>query len=196
MTYVFLDVETPGLDTSLPILEIAWLLTDNNFNLLDPEPKSFVLDQDRWETVWAEIRGNEFVREMHRTSGLTEDILYGPLTPTDDVFDALVADLKTLPADESIHLAGFNVSFDRGFMEANGFRSLFMAHNFVGVHFHHRLLDLRAVELMYATAGLEIPEVQNPNKHRALADTFEAWYFARAMRDSLQSHDALRGRAE
>lgn len=185
MTYLFVDVETPGLDTSLPILEIAWLLTDNDLRITS-HARTFVVDYDRWPEVWAALNENDYVKAMHTKTGLLAEFDDGnaAMTPFLDVFDALVADLRAMP-DESIHLAGFSVGFDRAFMEANGFGPLFNSDR-LGVQFHHRLLDLSAVKLMYATAGRDIPVIANPMPHRALFDVYEALDFAREIAAELR----------
>ena len=55
----------------------------------------------------------------------------------------------------------------------------------LGVQFHHRLLDFSAVKLLWATAGLSVPEPVNLNKHRALDDVREVVDFAQALRGEL-----------
>ena len=193
MTYLFVDVETPGLDPSMPIIEIAWLLTDNNLRPLDREPRSFIIDYDRWPEVWAALNDNEYVRAMHTKTGLLAELddASNNLVPFLDVFDALLEDLRAVPSEESIHLAGFSVGFDRAFMESNGFGPLFNSDR-LGIQFHHRLLDLSAMKLMYGIAGLAVPTVENPMPHRALSDCYEALGFARAIRSELRLMDQYR----
>lgn len=172
-TFLFPDIETTGTDVNEDvILEIAWAFTNEEFEIIGT-PQTFVVKPQDWE--WAKIAhrlgANEYVRNMHRDSGLYTDIT----TATDDIADiALTLESEVRSSairprpDDMVHLAGLSVHFDREFLNENHFR-LDDAH-----HIHHRHLDLSSIKMMLEVAGIPFDKAPNTGAHRALNDVFEA----------------------
>lgn len=163
--YAFLDIETTGLDPAADeILEIAWQFTDEQFNHIGSTYQTLV--EPDWQQAWSRIHGNEYVHQMHTDSGLLDD---GGRTRTlDEVHDHLAEQIDGFPPHHTLHLAGASVHFDRDFLTAKGFRYLLEA------KFHHRILDLSAVKLLFKSAGVEYPSPANARPHRAMYDVWES----------------------
>lgn len=172
MPYCFLDLETTGLDPDKDeILEISWMFTDSRFNVTYM-PRTFLVSQRDWQTTWNLIRTNPVVEKMHSESGLlaalaNEDVEKVSL---DDIYFALERDLARESVGGLIHLAGRSVHFDKGMLLSEDFETLF--DDSQPVSFHHRMLDISAVNLFLASSGVETQHLQvvNNSPHRAMHD--------------------------
>lgn len=190
MTYCFLDIETTGLDPNTDeILEIAWVFTDDQFNMASA-PQSFLVDHEAstWSTVWNRINDNEYVKSMHTASGLLADLANPdkPKLSLDDVYHRLEDQLSERSVDGLTHLAGRSVHFDKSFLLAESFDVLF--DDSQPISFHHRMLDLSAVNLMLASCGIDTSEIQvvNLKPHRAIHDAMSDVSYARNIRSLLE----------
>lgn len=182
--FLFLDLETTGLDQARDsIIEAAWAFTDEAFNVIGTS-RSFLVEPKTWGDLFAAVRDNAFLRDMHTKSGLLSDLTYGVPVHIHRVDDALAADIDELPDHESLHLAGFSVHFDRGFLAANGFEAALE-------RMHHRHLDLSAVKLLFDGLGVPYSKPVNPNPHRARADVFESIEQARLFAKQLSTIGVL-----
>lgn len=176
--YCWADVETVGLDPHRdPLLEVAWVFTNDRFELIS-EPRSFVLP------TWHELNLSDYVREMHTVNGLLAEIdameATGSIASVAERLKArkqFADDVAALPMHSTLHLAGRSVHFDRDFLRANGFDLS---------AFHHRMLDLSAVHLMFDAADVQVERPPAPvPAHRALPDVLESIEQARIFRDRL-----------
>jgi oligoribonuclease len=161
---VWIDCEMTGLDLASDVLiEIAALVTDSELNILD-DGIDIVIHADD-----AQLDGMiEFVREMHKTSGLTEAVRASTVTVQDaerqvlDYIKTHVPDVKKAP------LCGNSIATDRGFL------ALQMPE--LDDHLHYRMIDVSSVKELarrwYPRAYFASPEKNGG--HRALADIRES----------------------
>lgn len=187
MTYCFLDIETTGLDPLRDkILEISWMFTDDQFNVTYM-PRTFLVDQEDWQGTWHKLNSNMVVYNMHAMTGLLAALANDDTEKTtlDDIYDRLNSDLKRESINGVIHLAGRSVHFDKSFLIANSFHALF--DDSLKDSFHHRMLDLSAVNLMLASAGVDIEHLQiiNSLPHRAMHDIMADVQYAKNLRELL-----------
>lgn len=185
--YLFLDTETTGLDPKTDaLLEVAWFLTNEHYEIIS-EPRTHAVNVEEGRTLASLSAMNEYVRDMHTTSGLLNDIDDG--ATLDYIFEALAGDIEEyVGLDDTVHIAGFSVHFDVDFLKANDFDALFR--DFYPKrtpHIHHRHLDLSSVKMMLADAGLTemVGYDENSHPHRALYDCLEALAYARRVRGFL-----------
>jgi oligoribonuclease len=185
--FLFLDTETTGLDPkSDALLEIAWFLTNEHFEIIS-EPQSYAVNVDEGNTIASLSAMSEYVREMHTLNGLLEDIDSG--ATLDYIFKELAGDIDTyVGIDDNVHIVGLSIHFDVDFLKANDFDSLFR--DFYPKrtpHIHHRRLDLSSVKLLFGTVEGLTEHIGTPEAggHRALNDCYEALGYARLVRGTL-----------
>lgn len=191
--FAFLDCETTGLSPrDNHILEVAWVFTDYQFNVLSRSPQSYIVDHGEDEAeVAQQIKDSPFITNMHSESGLLRELADPEALklPMEKILDTFIQDVKFLGLqDDQVRLAGYSVSFDREFLRHNGWGSVFNEDSSADFHMHHRILDLSSVIQLYAAAGRDVPvpAVQNANPHRALDDALDALHVAQGMRDDLK----------
>ena len=177
----WLDLETTGLDERNDrILEIAWAITDLDLELVG-EPKTHLIAQDDWLDFFNYWRNDvdRVVQEMHTENGLFEAIQQDEgVSNLDRAYLDLRQDLEAIYEaypDAEVHLAGRSVHFDRGFLLANEFDSLFVARGTeTKPLISHRVMDVRSVRtFLESMGGLQIPMApkrESEPDHRALAD--------------------------
>lgn len=160
---VWIDCEMTGLNLETDeLVEIAVVITDYDLNLVDPginiviKPDASALDQM-----------GDFVRNMHTTSGLIEEIPNG-VTAAEAEYEVIEYLLKFIPAEQKAPLAGNSIGTDRAFLT----RYMPRLDN----HLHYRNVDVSSIKEL---ARRWYPRVyfQSPAKdggHRALADILES----------------------
>jgi oligoribonuclease len=160
---VWIDCEMTGLNLELDeLVEIAVVITDYDLNLVDPgidiviKPDPSALEQM-----------GDFVRNMHTTSGLIEEIPNG-VTAAEAEYQVIEYLLKFIPAEQKAPLAGNSIGTDRAFLT----RYMPRLDN----HLHYRNVDVSSIKEL---ARRWYPRVyfQAPAKdggHRALADILES----------------------
>lgn len=179
-----LDIETTGLSPDDDkMLEIAWAITDLDFNILS-NVRSHLVEHTAsgWSDVWGQLRSNDYVRNMHQESGLLNDLRTKTAWDTSGIAlqfrdDVEVASMKAktgnLLEDEVVHLCGLSIGFDREFLKRDDTWGLLFDNNALGMTIHHRLLDLSSVKLMLDSAGVPWEKAPNIGAHRAANDVQE-----------------------
>ncbi|WP_278236947.1 oligoribonuclease [Isoptericola sp. AK164] len=171
---VWIDCEMTGLDTRADALvEVAAVVTDSELNVLGDgvdvviRPPAEALEQM-----------NDFVREMHTTSGLITE-LDGGTTLADAEARVLAYIREHVPEARKAPLAGNSVGTDKMFLDRD-------MPELVG-HLHYRIVDVSSVKEL---ARRWYPRVYfaSPPKdggHRALADILESIDELRYYREAL-----------
>lgn len=152
-----------GLDvTRDALIEVAVVITDADLNIVDPGIDVLI-------TPPAEaLEGmNDFVRQMHTSSGLLDELSSGT-TMEDAQRQVLDYIRRFVPTPKKALLAGNSVGTDKMFLEANM--------PLVIDHLHYRLVDVSSIKELakrwYRKAFEEAPVKHGG--HRALADILES----------------------
>lgn len=152
-----------GLDvTRDALIEVAVVITDADLNIVDPGIDVLI-------TPAAEaLEGmNDFVRQMHTSSGLLDELPSG--TTMEDAQQQVLDYIRRfVPTPKKALLAGNSVGTDKMFLEANM--------PMVIDHLHYRLVDVSSIKELakrwYRKAFEEAPVKHGG--HRALADILES----------------------
>ena len=152
-----------GLDvTRDALIEVAVVITDADLNIVDPGIDVLI-------TPPAEaLEGmNDFVRQMHTSSGLLDELPSG--TTMEDAQQQVLDYIRRfIPTPKKALLAGNSVGTDKMFLEANM--------PMVIDHLHYRLVDVSSIKELakrwYRKAFEEAPVKHGG--HRALADILES----------------------
>ncbi|KAB1656867.1 oligoribonuclease [Pseudoclavibacter chungangensis] len=160
---VWIDCEMTGLDVSVDeLVEVAVVVTDFELNLLDPGFDVVIKPSDA-----ALAHMGEFVRDMHTTSGLLEEIPGGLdlATAEQQVVDYIK---RFVPASGAAPLAGNTIGTDRMFL------AKYMP--LVDGHLHYRNIDVSTIKELsrrwYPRVYFNAPEKHGG--HRATADILES----------------------
>lgn len=149
VAFVFGDIETTGLDSRLDvILEGAFIVTDVELNVLDS--KSWIVLSPGWEQKLE--AASDFVKDMHRESGLTADLFWANKTGSSQYgITSVTNDMFTWLFNHGIQgnypLAGSTVGFDRKFLKEHMPQ--------VDACFSHRIIDVSSIK--------ELCKKWNPN---------------------------------
>ncbi|RFA08772.1 oligoribonuclease [Subtercola boreus] len=160
---VWIDCEMTGLDLSVDeLVEVAVVVTDFDLNLLDPGFTIVIKPDDS-----ALEHMNDFVRNMHATSGLDQLIPNG-VSLAEAEFEVLEYILKFVPNELKAPIAGNTIGTDRMFL------AKYMPR--VDAHLHYRSVDVSSIKEL---ARRWFPPIyfHAPAKdggHRALADILES----------------------
>ena len=152
-----------GLDvTRDALIEVAVVITDADLNIVDPGIDVLI-------TPPAEaLEGmNDFVRQMHTSSGLLDELSSG--TTMEDAQQQVIDYIRRfVPTPKKALLAGNSVGTDKMFLEANM--------PLVIDYLHYRLVDVSSIKELakrwYRKAFEEAPVKHGG--HRALADILES----------------------
>ena len=161
---VWIDCEMTGLDLGSDLLvEVAALVTDSELNVLG-EGVDVVIGA----TAEQLDRMPEVVREMHTTSGLTEQVLASTVTVREAEQRVLDYVKQWVPDPKKAPLCGNSIATDRGFLTRD------MPE--LDEHLHYRMVDVSSIKEL---ARRWYPRIyySAPKKgggHRALADILES----------------------
>ncbi|MDO7882367.1 oligoribonuclease [Antiquaquibacter soli] len=160
---VWIDCEMTGLDVSIDeLVEVAVVITDYDLKPVDPGLSVVIKpDQSAFDNM------SDFVIDMHRESGLLEEIPNG-MTLADAEFAVNEYILRFVPTPKSAPLAGNTIGTDRTFL------AKYMPR--VDSHLHYRSIDVSSIKEL---SRHWFPRVyfNAPTKdggHRALADILES----------------------
>lgn len=160
---VWIDCEMTGLDLSVDeLVEIAVVVTDFDLTVLDPGFQIVIKPDDS-----ALANMSEFVTQMHRSSGLLDEIPSG-VSLADAEFQALEYIQRFVPLEGKAPLAGNTIGTDRMFL------AKYMAR--VDRWLHYRNVDVSSVKELsrrwFPRAYIHAPAKNGG--HRALADIHES----------------------
>ena len=175
---VWIDCEMTGLDLDKDcLIEVAVIVTDANLKMLDAgfdiliKPPQSALDNM-----------NDFVRNMHTTSGLLEELDGGVDVATAQ--QAVIDYIKRfVPTAGKALLAGNSIGNDK----------TFLAKEMPEVidYLHYRVIDVSSVKELarrwYPRSFFHAPEKHGG--HRALADIIESLQELRYYKELLWPHD-------
>ena len=161
---VWIDCEMTGLETSHDALvEIAALVTDSELNILGEGVDIVIHTSDAKLDAMLPV-----VRDMHASSGLTEQIRQSTVTLA-EAEKAVLDYVRTwVPVGGSAPLAGNSIGTDRGFI-ARDMPEL-------NSYLHYRMIDVSSIKELckrwYPRIYFGQPE--KGMSHRALADIKES----------------------
>lgn len=165
---VWVDVETTGLIAHKEhLLEVAVLVTDLDLNLLDETgyESAILFTPNLAEHV--REGADDFVRNMHDTSGLWQTITdperAKPLERVDAEVLAYVQSL--VPEKRTARIAGNSVRLDLNFLEEHLPAT--------AGHLHYRMVDVSTVTGLAQWWG-RVPEFEKARAHTAMADIRES----------------------
>ncbi|REC97146.1 oligoribonuclease [Microbacterium sp. AG157] len=160
---VWIDCEMTGLDLGVDeLVEIAVVITDFELNVLDPGFQIVIKPDDS-----ALANMGEFVTDMHRSSGLLDEIPNG-VSLADAEFQTLEYIQRFAPVEGKAPLAGNTIGTDRMFL------AKYMPR--VDRWLHYRNVDVSSIKELsrrwYPRAYFQAPAKNGG--HRALADIRES----------------------
>ena len=160
---VWVDCEMTGLDlVNDALIELAVLVTDDELNVLGEGVDVVIKPPEE-----ALSQMDEFVRNMHTTSGLIDELASG-ITVAEAEQQALDYIHEYVKEPRKAPMAGNSIATDRGFI-ARDMRAL---DDFL----HYRMIDVSSVKELarrwYPRAYFQAPAKQGG--HRALADITES----------------------
>lgn len=160
---VWIDCEMTGLDlTQDALIEIGVLVTDSDLNILG-EGVELVIKPGSEAPAGALENMNSYVRNMHESSGLLEDLEHG-VSMHEAQEEVLKYVKKYVPVAGKAQLGGNSVGMDKRFLERD-MPDLMK-------HLHYRVIDVSTIKELaarwYPAARHNAP-VKTGN-HRALGD--------------------------
>ncbi len=161
---MWIDCEMTGLDLGSDLLiEVAALVTDSDLNVLGEG-----VDVVVGATAEQLERMPDVVREMHASSGLTDEVLASTVTLQEAQERVLAHIREWVPEPGKAPLCGNSIATDRGFLA----RDMPELDDWL----HYRMVDVSSVKELarrwYPRAYFNAP--QKGGGHRALADILES----------------------
>ena len=161
---IWLDCEMTGLDLGDDLLiEVAALVTDSELNVLGDG-----VDVVIGATAEQLERMPPVVKDMHASSGLTQEVLASTVTLRDAEEQVLAYVREWVPEARKAPLCGNSIGTDRGFLTRD------MAE--LDAHLHYRMVDVSSIKELarrwYPRVYFNAPK--KGGGHRALADILES----------------------
>ncbi|NYF11106.1 oligoribonuclease [Leifsonia sp. AK011] len=160
---VWIDCEMTGLDVGIDeLVEVAVVITDYNLVAVDPGFSIVIKpDQSAFDNM------SDFVRDMHSSSGLLEEIPNG-VALADAEFAVHEYIINHVPTPKTAPLAGNTIGTDRMFL------AKYMPR--VDSHLHYRSVDVSSIKELsrhwFPRVYFNAPA--KDGGHRALADILES----------------------
>lgn len=161
------DVETNGVDDHKDsvLLEVAFLVTDGDLNILDETGYQAVVRYSPEEVVELKAAGGDFVVDMHEKTGLWDRLPEGK--PMKQVDEESIAYLKQfVPKAKTARFAGNSITLDRNFLRKS------LPETFE--HIHYRSFDVSTVAGLAAMWGGEKLVYPKKTLHSAFSDITES----------------------
>jgi oligoribonuclease len=161
---VWLDLEMTGLDPKRHrIIEIASIITDLDLNIIAEGPDLVIHTHDKILE-----RMNDFVHEMHHSSGLIEEVKNSKITIEEAEKQTLEFIEKHLGTKYKPPLCGNSIGTDRRFLDDQM--------NKLEQRLHYRVVDVTSIKELVKRWHPEINAIVPPKKenHRALGDIIES----------------------
>ena len=161
---VWLDLEMTGLDPKRHrIIEIASIITDLDLNIIAEGPDLVIHTHDKILE-----RMNDFVHEMHHSSGLIEEVKNSKITIEEAEKQTLEFIEKHLGTKYKPPLCGNSIGTDRRFLDDQM--------NKLEQRLHYRVVDVTSIKELVKRWHPEINAIMPPKKenHRALGDIIES----------------------
>ena len=161
---VWIDCEMTGLDLGNDLLiEVAALVTDSELNVLG-EGVDVVIGASAEQLE----RMPQVVKEMHASSGLTDEVLASAVTVREAEELVLAYIKEHVPDAKKAPLCGNSIGTDRGFLTRD------MPE--LDMHLHYRMVDVSSIKELarrwYPRIYFNAPK--KGGGHRALADILES----------------------
>jgi oligoribonuclease len=161
---VWIDCEMTGLDLASDlVIEVAALVTDSELTVLGDG-----VDVVIGATAEQLERMPKVVREMHASSGLTDEVLASTVTLREAEEQVLAYVREWVPEARKAPLCGNSIGTDRGFLTRD------MAE--LDGHLHYRMVDVSSIKELarrwYPRVYFNAPK--KGGGHRALADIMES----------------------
>ncbi|WP_425846357.1 oligoribonuclease [Agrococcus sp. TSP3-2-1] len=160
---VWIDCEMTGLDPTVDeLVEVAVVVTDFELRVLDPGLQVVIKPSDA-----ALEQMNDFVRQMHATSGLDAELEHGVSLAEAELL-VLEYVQRFVPLERSAPVGGNTIGTDRMFLA----RYMPALDGFL----HYRSIDVSSIKELsrrwFPRAYFQSPE--KAGGHRALADILES----------------------
>lgn len=180
--YLFCDLETPGLDPELGIIEIAWTITYDDYRPLMQGIESLFLDG---KDVAPISEWDEYVSKMHETSGLLAtwhqtavDKATVPLKDAEQIIMSTVRAATNI-VPEPVILAGNSPhGVDRPFIRR------WMPELDKTLHYRHH--DVRTLISFWESLNTQHGVPDSEAVHRAAQDIEWSLAVCRAYRDAME----------
>jgi len=159
-----MDLEMTGLDPARNhIVEVATIVTDDELEIVAEGP-DLVIHRTDIELSFM----NDFVREMHAKSGLTDAIRASKISDQDAREQTLAFIKEHVPEARSVPLCGNSIGTDRRFLSVHW--------NEIEEYLHYRSIDVSTIKELarrwYPDVLSKAPE--KDTTHRALDDIRES----------------------
>jgi oligoribonuclease len=161
---VWIDCEMTGLDLQRDaLIEVAVLVTDGDLTVLDDGLDLVIHAEDAVLDAMIPL-----VRDMHASSGLTDQVRASTLTLGDAQEQLLAYVRRHVPEARTAPLCGNSIATDRGFI-ARDLPAL-------DAHLHYRMVDVSSIKELAKRWYPRVYQSQPPKglAHRALADILES----------------------
>lgn len=160
-TLVWIDLEMTGLNPDTDtILEIATIITDNNLEIIAKAP-SIVIHQP--DEVLENM--NPIVQEMHKKSGLIEDVRRSQVTLA-DAENLMFSFIKQYCSPGIAPLCGNTIYMDRRFLRK------YMPQ--INEYLYYRMIDVTSLKEIARRWYSQVPAFEKKETHRALEDIAES----------------------